>query len=130
MLNACEKVSRLGGDTRTLDLGSDTVKLPAGAALHEVSVRAVQGGDFTPAQTTARHSDFVRFTINDTRTHALIIEGPNAQADSILDATTQRRSPPLVAKGQAWVISMKALPAGSYRISCASHAGTATLVVQ
>lgn len=127
----CEKDGRVRrGNDRTLELAGDTIDLPRGVTLHDVQVRATNAGDFNPTQITAPRTDIVRFTIADTRTHALVITGPSDQATAALVATGQRRSPPLVSGGQAWVVSLKNLPPGSYRVSCISHAGTATLVIQ
>ncbi|HEX6558165.1 MAG TPA: plastocyanin/azurin family copper-binding protein [Longimicrobiales bacterium] len=127
----CEKGARMArGSDRTLELSGDTIELPKGVVLHDVQVKAAQNTDFSPTQITAGRVDVVRFTVRDTRTHGLVITGPSAQATAVLDATSQRRSPPLVSKGQSWVVSLKGLPAGTYRITCVGHAGTATLVIQ
>jgi len=131
--SACEKGQRLGAGrrgSRTLELSSDTVQLPAGVTLHDVTIKASQNVDFLPAELTAKVGDVVRFTVGDTRTHALVITAPTAEGKTALESTGQLRSPPLVAKGQAWVVSLKNVPTGTYTISCISHAGTATLEVK
>lgn len=131
LLAACENGARGGTSSdRTLELSADTIDLPKGVRLHDVQIRSAQNGDFDPAQTSARNGDIVRFTVRDTRTHGLVITGPSEQAVAALDATSQRRSPPLVSEGQSWVISLKNLPPGTYTLSCISHGGTGTLVIQ
>lgn len=130
-LAACEDGVRLGNNgPRTLELDSDTVQLESGVTLHDVKVVSTPAGDFDPAQLTAKSGDVLRFTSADNRTHALAIQPPNDAAQSALAAGGQLRSPPLVAHGTAWVISLKGIPAGTYTVSCISHAGTATIHVQ
>lgn len=130
LLAGCENGPRLGGDNRALEISGKTVQLPPGVSLHDVAVQATGTADFNPARLTIKSGDVVRFTTRDTRTHALTLTGPSEQANAALSAMTQRRSPPLVAAGQAWVISFKSLPPGNYTVSCLSHAGTATISVQ
>jgi hypothetical protein len=127
---ACDEGPRLGGGDRTLELNADTVTLEAGTNLHDIQVKSGGNGDFAPTSITVRTKDIIRLTTADTRTHALTITAPTPEATSILETSGQRRSPPLVAQGQSWVVSMKGLPAGSYVVSCLSHAGTATVRVQ
>lgn len=129
-LAGCDKAPSLGGGDRTLELQSGTLDLESGVRLHDVKVRAVSGADFEPTRITAQSGDVVRFTTADTRTHAVVIVAPTPEATKALDATGQLRSPPLVTAGQAWVISLKGVPAGTYTIACISHAGRATLLVQ
>lgn len=128
----CEKGPSIGGrkNDRSLELTSDTIQLPAGVNLLDVSVKSGQNTDFNPAQVSARIGDVLRFTVADTRTHALVVTAPGADAKATLESTGQLRSPPLVAKGQAWVLSLKGIPAGVYTIACISHAGTVTVVIQ
>ena len=128
-LSACEKPASSTVD-RTLELNSDTVKIDSNVTLHDVQVRAVQGGDFAPDQLSAKPRDIIRFTLADTRTHGLIINGPTPQATAALQASGQHRSPPLVARQQAWVVSLENLPAGVYNVSCISHAGRLTITIQ
>lgn len=118
-----------GGD-RTLELSTDTIRLESGVRMHDVKVRAVQNADFDPLQIAAKVGDIVRFTIADTRTHALVLDAPSDGARQLLESSGQRRSPPLVSEGQAWVVSLKGMPAGTYTVSCVSHAGNATVTVQ
>jgi plastocyanin len=128
---ACERTSEPGDQgPRTLELNGDTLQLDAGVTLRDVKVRSTQSGDFDPTETRANVGDIVRFTSGDTRTHGVVIAAPTPDAQATLDAAGQSRSPPLVAQGQAWVVSLSRLPPGRYAMSCISHAGKATLIVQ
>lgn len=98
--------------------------------MHDITVQARGGSDFRPVTLRVKAGDVVRLTSADTHTHALVITPPNEAARQALDAAGQLRSPPLVSKGQAWVISLKGAPAGTYTVSCISHQGTASIVVQ
>lgn len=127
----CDKAPGIGGGDgdRTLELTGDTIDLASGVTLHDVKVKAAQNVDFEPSQVAAKATDIVRFTVADTRTHALHISAaPDAEA--LLQKSGQLRSPPLVSAGQAWVLSLKGLPAGTYTVGCLSHAGTAVITVQ
>jgi plastocyanin len=132
LFGACEKGARISRkhDDRTLELTKDTIRLADGVSLHDVTVKSSSNADFSPTQVTARIGDVVRFTSGDNRTHALQLTTTDGQARATLDAAGQLRSPPLVSNGQAWVVSLKGLPAGTYTVSCVSHAGTATIQVQ
>jgi plastocyanin len=128
---ACGDAPRLGGGgDRTLELNADTITLAAGTNLHDIRIRSGKDGDFSPAAVTARGKDVIRLTTADTRTHALTITAPTTQAGIELEAKGQHRSPPLVARGQSWVLSVEGLPAGTYTVTCLSHAGTATIQVE
>lgn len=128
---SCERTSEPGAQgPRTLELNGDTLQLEAGVTLHDVKVRSTQNMDFDPAEIRAKVGDIVRFTSGDTRTHGIVIHAPTPDAQATLNAAGQTRSPPLVAQGQAWVVSLNRLPPGRYSISCISHAGTAALTVQ
>jgi hypothetical protein len=128
---ACGDAPRLGGGgDRTLELNADTVTLASGTNLHDIRIQSGKDGDFSPVSVTVRGKDIIRLTTADTRTHALTINAPSTQAGAELEAKGQHRSPPLVARGQSWVISAEGLPAGTYTITCLSHAGTATIQVE
>jgi len=129
-LAGCDKTANIGSDDRTLELAGGTIHLDAGVALHDMGVKSSRKGDFSPQQITAKVGDVVRFTSRDTRTHALRITAPTAEGRTVLQSSGQLRSPPLVERGQAWVVSLKGLPAGTYTVSCLSHAGAASLIVQ
>ena len=131
LVASCERSDRPGAEgPRTLELNGDTIQLEAGVTLHDVKLRSAQRTDFDPGEIRAKVGDIVRFTSADARMHGVVIEGPTSAARATLEAAGQARSPPLVAQGQAWVISLSQLPPGHYAVSCISHAGTATLIVQ
>lgn len=131
LATACEPPPDAGArGPRTLELDGDTLAVPANVSLIDVKLRAVGNTDFAPAEITAKVGDIVRFTSADSRTHGIVLHPPTPEAGSVLRAAGQLRSPPLVAKGQAFVVSLEKLPPGRYTVSCISHAGTATIIVQ
>lgn len=130
LLAACENPPKLRTGPRTLAVNGDTISVQAGVDVHDVRVRATDGSDFEPAQLNVRVGDIVRFTSNDTRTHALVINTPASEGAVALTQSGQSRSPPIVTRGQAWIVSLKNVPQGSYTVSCISHAGTLALTVQ
>ena len=107
-----------------LDVGGDTIQLPAGVAVHDVEVQAAANvAEFSPAQFAARSGDVVRFKVVDGRTHVLqFAEGTlPAGAFELFRGKSQLRSPPLVSKGAAWVVSLEAAPSGTYDFRCITH---------
>src|SRR5688572_16834632 len=76
-LFGCGDSGFIGGEKkdRTLELATDTIDLPDGVDLHDVQVQTnAQSKDFTPAQVTAIPGDYLRFSIGDSRTHAIVFE--------------------------------------------------------
>jgi len=130
VLSACEKAPRISTGPRTLEVNGDTISIDSGVEVHDVHLRATNNSDFEPDQLAVESGDIVRFISNDTRTHALVITAPEPAAAAALAQTGQQRSPPLVAKGQAWIVSLKDVPQGSYTVSCISHTGTFRLTVK
>ncbi len=128
---ACERAGS-GGEQkdRTLELDKDTIDVPAGTDLHDVAVRlADQNRDFNPAQLQAKPGDYLRFTIDDTRTHAIAFEPATPELKAFLESTGQLRSPPLIAKGASWVIALKNAPMGQYPFRCLIHNDVGQLTV-
>jgi plastocyanin len=115
---------------RTLELANDTIDLPSGVDLHDVKVQTnAQSKDFTPAQVTAIPGDYLRFTIGDSRTHAIVFEVSVPEARAFLEQSGQLRSPPLVTNGASWVIALKGAPVGTYGFRCMIHHDTGQLTV-
>ena len=133
-LLACENAPMIGDKKdRTLELAGDTIDVPQGSDLHDVTVMTnAQSKDFEPAQVNATTADFLRFTTDDSRTHAIVFEVSDANARTFLESTGQLRSPPLVTKGASWVIVLKGAPAGTYTFRCLMHndAGQLTVAAQ
>jgi plastocyanin len=107
-----------------LDVGGDTITLPAGVAVHEVQVQAAANvAEFSPAQFSARSGDVIRYKALDGRTHVLQFEEGTlpAGAADLFRGKSQLRSPPLVSKGASWVVSLEGAPAGTYDFRCTTH---------
>jgi plastocyanin len=115
---------------RTLELASDTIDLPEGVDLHDVKVQTnAQGKDFDPVQLSAIPGDYLRFTIGDSRTHAIVFEVTAPEIRTFLEQSGQLRSPPLVTNGASWVIALKGAPVGTYAFRCLTHQDTGQLTV-
>ncbi len=129
---ACDRVQRriAPGDEVVLDSGS--VRLPDGGRLREVRLEAPGGaGRFTPDTLTARPGDAVRFTAGDAVTHAVRFDTaamPPAARRFLADSR-QVASPPLLARGSAWVVSLQDAPPGRYPFHCMAHGASGTLTV-
>ena len=80
---------------------------------------------------TVRSGDIVRFEAGDASAHALGFEGTglSAEARRFLEATGQMRSPPLLAQGNAWVVSFANAPPGEYPYRCATHGAPGRIMV-
>lgn len=115
---------------RTLELAHDTIDLPSGVDLHDIRVQTnAQSKDFTPVQVAAIPGDYLRFSIADSRTHAIVFEPTSPEARTFLEQSGQLRSPPLVTNGASWVIALKGAPVGTYGFRCLVHHDTGQLTV-
>lgn len=130
-LAACERAGPGAQQKdRTLELDGDTIDVPAGTDLHDVVVRlGDQNRDFSPAQLQAKPGDYLRFTADDSRTHAIAFEPVTPEVKTFLDSTGQLRSPPLITKGASWVIALKNAPPGQYPFRCLVHHDAGQLTV-
>ena len=128
---ACERADPGGEEKdRTLELAADTIDVPSGTDLHDVVVRLRdQNRDFNPTQLQAKPGDYLRFTAEDSRTHAIAFEPAAPELRTFLESTGQLRSPPLVTKGASWVIALKNAPAGHYSFRCLFHNDVGQLTV-
>jgi plastocyanin len=113
--------------------GGRVVQLPAGAEVLEVELTA-RGRDttFQPAAVTARPGDVVRFRATEGGTHALEFVGDSVQPAQrdFLERTNQRRAPPLIEQGAAWIVSLEGAPVGVYPFRCITHGERGRLTVQ
>lgn len=122
--SACDRAAPGRDDgPRVIELAHDTIRLEAGVRLHDVQVRRETGGEFHPSQVEARVGDYVRFTADDGAGHAVVFVGASLDpaARAFLDQSGQLRSPPLIARGSSWVITLEGAPAGEYPFHCTTH---------
>lgn len=117
---------------KTLDIGDDTITLARGVGIVEVRVGGQANPEFQPQESRARIGDVVRFSTGDSRTHLIEFDAtaiPQA-AQQIFRSKTQLRSPPLLTKGVAWVVSLDSVPAGEYPFRCRTHEQAGRLTVR
>lgn len=114
-----------------LELANDTIQLAEGVTLVDVTVRRSAEGDFDPAAVEARSGDVVRFIADDNGGHAIVFENTALGADArdYLERTGQMRSPPLIASGSSWVVTLEGAPAGDYPFRCTTHGESGRLSV-
>jgi len=114
-----------------LDLGDETVQLPPGTRVHDVSVTAAPGAsEYVPRRVQMQVGDVVRFTSRDAGPHALRFDPPpDSAAVAFLEQTGQTRGLPLVGPGAAWVISFADAPPGRYGVRCLTHDETLDIEV-
>jgi plastocyanin len=130
VIAACERAPEDAGP-RVLELAHDTILLADGVSLIDVTARREQDGDFDPATAEANTGDVVRFTAGDAGGHAIVFDGAalTEAAREYLERTGQLRSPPLIASGSAWVITLDGAPPGEYPFRCSTHNGSGRLTV-
>jgi plastocyanin len=126
LVPACDLVPARGGPAAgplVLELAHDTIRLGPGVGLVDIGVRRQPGGYFDPAHAVARQGDVVRFTAADRASHTVVFLGAELrpEAREFLERTGQMRSPPFLAEGAAWVISLEGAPAGEYPFRCTTH---------
>jgi len=114
-----------------LDLGGETVQLPPGTRVHDVSVTAAPGAsEYVPRRVQLRVGDVIRFTSRDAGPHALRFDPPlDPPAATFLEQTGQTRALPLVGSGAAWVIAFADAPPGPYTVRCLTHDETLDIAV-
>jgi plastocyanin len=119
----CDRVVPGDAGPRVLELAHDTIRLEAGVSLIDVAVHRQATGDFEPAQVEARQGDVLRFTAADRAGHAIVFTSPSLEpaAREFLEQSGQLRSPPLIAEGAAWVITLADAPPGEYPFHCTTH---------
>lgn len=107
----------------TIVVDGDTIALPAGARIHDIDVRVQDDAEFSGERVQARPGDVLRFTTGDGRGHALAFDAAELtdSAAAFLEATGQRRGPPLLSTGAAWIVDLAGAPAGAYRVTCLVH---------
>ena len=116
---------------RVLELDSATIPLPDSVRLVVITLDRSVPADMDRPRAQVRVGDIVRFEAKDGAGHAVAFDGavlpPDARA--FLESTGQLRSPPLVAAGNAWVVTFARAPAGEYPFQCVTHGGRGSLQV-
>ncbi|MFW6079611.1 MAG: hypothetical protein ACODAE_08320 [Gemmatimonadota bacterium] len=126
---ACERGERAPA---TIDLDGRTVRLPAGASLHTVTLRNEgDRGDIEPETLRARPGDAVRFVAADDGGHAVAFERDAlpARAADFLARTGQLRGAPLIRSDAAWIVDLSDAPTGSYPFRCVNTGARGRLIV-
>ena len=120
VLSGC---GRDGSDPRVLELAHDTITLENGRVVQIFMLGAGDSAGFRPASVQANVGDVLRFTADDALTHAVGFEETSLSADAraFLERSGQLRSPPLVDRGTAWVVSLENAPPGEYNVIDLTH---------
>lgn len=121
-LGGCaDSPARAGPDV--LELDSSRIELPDSVRLVVVHLDRARPGEIEPLRASLRVGDIVRFEADDGAGHAIAFDGALLASDvrGFLEATGQLRSPPLVSRGNAWVVSLAHAPPGEYPYTCVTH---------
>lgn len=123
LIGGCREAGRQGAPAR-LDLESDTIELPATAAIVDVRLRGASGdGAIDPPLVRVHSGDVVRFLAGDAAGHAIAFAAGDlstAQRDFLI-RTGQLSSPPLLVPGAAWLVNLEGAPPGDYLFHCVVH---------
>jgi len=128
LLAGCDEPRGDGPPVLELE-GDRTVRLDPGVELHDVRI-GMDG--VRPATVRAGPGDVVRFIAADSRTHAVafISEELTPEARSFLERTGQLRSPPLLAEGASWIVSLEGAPPGRFPFVSVSGDERGVVVVE
>lgn len=129
---ACDRVAPADDSgPRVLELTHDTIHLDEGSRLVDVRVRRTAEGDFDPLRVQAAPGDYVRFSATDGGGHAIVFAAHRLEpaVHEFLERSGQLRSPPLIAEGASWVITLVDAPPGSYPFRCTTHNAAGVLTV-
>ena len=117
---ACDRDS---SDPRVLELAHDTITLENGRVVQVFMRGAGDSAGFRPQTVQASVGDALRFTADDALTHAVGFDEAalSPEARAFLERSGQLRSPPLVDRGTAWVVSLEGAPPGNYTVVDLTH---------
>lgn len=126
---ACDSMP--GSGPPVLELANDTIQLGSGVSVVDVDIVRSAEGEFDPRVVEADTGDIVRFIAGDNGGHAIVFESSSLSAGvrDFLERTAQMRSPPLIASGSSWVVTLEGAPAGDYPFRCSTHGETGRLNV-
>jgi plastocyanin len=116
---------------RVLQLDSTSIALPDSVHLAVITLDRSIRADMDRLNVELRVGDIIRFETRDGGGHAIAFDGVAlaTRARVWLEHTGQLRSPPLVAAGNAWVVSFEEAPPGDYPFQCVTHGGRGTVRV-
>jgi len=120
---ACEAPPQLQPPAE-LELEDRTVLLERGAEIVDIRLRSPSTGDpVLPDSVDARPGDVLRFIAADALVHAVAFDDSalSPEQHAFLESTGQLRSPPLLAVGSSWVVSLEAAPPGRYPFRSLTH---------
>jgi plastocyanin len=131
-LGGCDKKDGPSADPHVLELAHDTIRLDNGRVIQIFMHAAGDSAGFRPANVRASVGDVLRFTAGDAMTHAVAFEAASlsAEARAFLERTSQMRSPPLVDRGTAWVVSLEGAPPGTYPFIDLTHQSRGQMTVK
>jgi len=117
---------------RVLQLDSVQILLPDSVSMAVVQLDSSLPADLEPEHVTVRVGDIVRFESRDGAAHAIAFDGVRLGAGELhfLETSGQLRSPPLLAAGNAWVVSFAGAPPGEYPYVCATHGAPGRITVR
>ena len=123
---------RDASDPRVLELAHDTITLENGEVVQIFMRGAGDSAGFRPAAVQANVGDVLRFTADDALTHAVGFDEASlsAEARAFLERSGQLRSPPLVDRGTAWVVSLEGAPPGAYTVIDLTHQHRGSITVR
>lgn len=116
---------------RVLQLDSTSITLPDSVRLAVITLDRSIREDMDRPNVELRVGDIIRFETRDGGGHAIAFDGATLAPEvrAWLERTGQLRSPPLVAAGNAWVVSLEQAPPGDYPFQCVTHGGRGTVRV-
>jgi plastocyanin len=128
-LGACGEA----GPPPRVELDDGPVELAPTVEVHEVAIRRDGDGPETiaPDVVLARAGDVVRFTSQTLDSHALAFRASRLDPEQLafLVRTGQEASAPILARGNAWVLSLEGAPPGTYPLMCLIHEAAARVDV-
>jgi plastocyanin len=130
LMGACRDVPPEARAPR-LELAGDTIELAGGTALIEIRLGGRDPAAIEPQRAEASVGDVIRFVAADGRGYSVRFDAGRMTPAMVqfLDGSNQLASPPLLAPGAAWVVSLENAPPGEYPFLSANHGAAGTLLV-
>lgn len=115
-----------------IETGDGSFELDATAQVHEIVIERLEGAEmFRPSAVAVRRGDVVRYTSHTLDSHAIAFQRARLTSDQqrFLAETGQETSLPILAEGDAWILSLEDAPAGVYPFVCLIHESGGTVEV-